>query len=275
MRLFLLLGLLCCFQPLVAQGKGGVGDLMVIPTRVVLEGRDRSAEVTLRNSGTAPCTYRISFKEMRMLPSGEVEEFTKPDGVLAASDLVRFTPRQVDLAPGESQTVRIQVRLPEGLKDGEYRSHMVFQGLPPVAPTAPIQAGDDKTLSFDIKTLFAISIPVIVRHGETSSTLALTDLAFHPAAKPDEAPGLDLRMVRTGNRSVQGEFKVDWIPQSGKPITLLPVAGGVIYPELDYRTVHMDLPEAKKLDLKGGRFSVTFTQKDGKQAPIVASLALP
>lgn len=275
MRLLLVPALLSCVLPLAAQSQGGVGDLMVMPTRVVLEGRERSAEVTLRNSGKGLCTYRIFFQEMRMLPSGKVELVPKPEGVLTAADLVRFTPKQVELAPGETQTIRVQLRLPEGLKDGEYRSHLVFQGLPPVEPPRPTTEGEDKNLSFDIKTIVSLSIPVIVRHGVTTVAVDLSGFAFHPQAKAGEAPSLDLTLGRKGNRSVQGEFKVDWLPSSGRPRTLLPVAGTVLYTEVDARAMHLDLAEGKGLTLKGGRLKVTYTFRDVKQQPVVAYLDLP
>ena len=271
-RGFFFLALALAFSPLTAQGKGGLGDLMVMPTRVILEGRDRSAEIMLRNSGTEICTYRIFFQEMRMTPNGKVEVVPKEEGVLTATDLVMFTPKQVELLPGEIQTVRIHLRKPEGLKDGEYRSHMVFQGLPAVEPPKPMQAETDNTVSFDIKTIVSISIPIIVRHGETSVSVNLSDMVFNNAPKPDESPSMDLTMARRGNRSVQGEFKVDWLPTSGKPKTILPIMGGVIYSELESRTMHLDFPEAKGLPIKDGKLKVTYTFKDIKQQPVVAFL---
>lgn len=260
--------------PVAAQGGAGMGDLMIMPTRVVFEGRDRSAEVILRNAGLKPSTYRIFFQEMRMQDSGDLKEVPRTEGGLAASDLVRYSPRQVLLGPGESQTVRIQVRRQENLPDGEYRSHLVFMSLPPVEP-ARIPQGEERTVNVNIQTLVALSIPVIVRQGETHATVSLSDLAFHPATGPQDHPSLDLRMALTGNRSLQGEFKVDWHPRSGRAGNLLPVAGAVIYPDVKSRTVHLDLTEAKGFALQDGRLQVTYTYTDTRQPPAVASLTLP
>jgi P pilus assembly chaperone PapD len=267
--------LLTSALPLEAQSQAGLGDLMIIPTRVVLEGRDRSATIMLRNAGRAASSYRIFFQEMRMLPSGQLEPMAKADDAISAADLVRYSPRQVELAPGEVQTVRIQMRKPEGLKDGEYRSHLVFQGLPPVQPASPVQIPDEKTIGFNITTLVALSIPVIVRQGETAATVSLGGLALLPPARNGEPPALELDLKRSGNRSVQGEFKVDWVPRSGRPRTVLPVAGGTIYAELDARRMHLVLADAKDLVLKGGQLKVTFSPKDSQQLPVVASLDLP
>ena len=275
MRILVFLAMLALALPLAAQKSGGMGDLMVVPTRIILEGRDRTAEVALRNVGQEPCTYRIFFQEMRMLPSGEAEVVPKVEGTLAGSDLVRYSPRQVALAPGETQTVRIQVRKPEGLPDGEYRSHLVFQGVPPTEPPSPDDAEDAKTLSVSIHTQVAISIPVIVRHGTTTATVDLSGLILHPAASAEGAPTLDLRLGLTGNRSVQGEFKVDWLPRGGQPQTLLPVAGAAIYANLPFIQAQLPLSDAIGVKLQGGQLKAVFTPMDSKQSPVSATLDLP
>ena len=45
---------------------GGIGDLLVAPTRVVFDGRKRSAELNLANIGQARATYRVSLVRMEM-----------------------------------------------------------------------------------------------------------------------------------------------------------------------------------------------------------------
>ena len=79
---------------------------------------------------------------------------------------------------------------------------------------------EEDGVSVNIQALVGISIPVIVRHGDTHATVSLSGLAFQPATQPDEAPALDLLLNRSGNRGVQGEFKVDWIPRWDVPAPL-------------------------------------------------------
>ena len=47
----------------------GVGDLLVAPTRIVLDGR-KGAEIILNNIGEEPATYRISVEFRRMTADG-------------------------------------------------------------------------------------------------------------------------------------------------------------------------------------------------------------
>lgn len=256
----------------------GVGDLTILPTRVVLEGRVRAGEVLLKNAGKETATYRIFLQEMEMTPEGRLQGRTKGPGELTAADVVRFSPHQVDLAPGEAQVVRIQVRKPENLPAGEYRSHMVFQGIPPVeAPVSTDPAAETKGLSISIKPVYGISIPIIVRHGETQASLKLANLAFHGVPSDQYLPALTLDILRQGNRSVMGDIEV--VVVSGGPLKKGTVVGtnkGVaVYSNLPTRNVTMPLMPGKGVDLKGSRLMVTFTSRDPKGAPIQALLDIP
>ena len=49
----------------------GVGDLLVAPTRLVLDGR-KGAEIILNNIGDEPATYRVSVEFRRMTEKGDL-----------------------------------------------------------------------------------------------------------------------------------------------------------------------------------------------------------
>ena len=58
--------------PLLAAASpasAGVGDLLVAPTRIVLDGR-KGTEIILNNIGDEPATYRVSVEFRRMTPDG-------------------------------------------------------------------------------------------------------------------------------------------------------------------------------------------------------------
>jgi P pilus assembly chaperone PapD len=48
--------------------EAGVGDLLVAPTRIILDG-GKGAEIVLNNIGDEPATYRISTEFRRMAPT--------------------------------------------------------------------------------------------------------------------------------------------------------------------------------------------------------------
>lgn len=255
----------------------GAGDLMILPTRVILEGRTRAAEVMLKNQGRERATFRIFLKEMSMAADGRLQDRTKQAGETTAADLVRYTPRQVELSPGEAQTVRIQLRKPGALPEGEYRSHLVFQGIPPAEPPQPEGAELEKKLSITIRPVYGISIPIIVRHGETRATLSLGNLRLRPPTLEGAPPAVLLNLERQGNRSVMGDFEVA-VEGGGslKKGTLLAVAKGIaVYDNLSAREVALPLQLGKEATLQGSRLKVTFTPQDIKLPPVAAALAIP
>ena len=102
--------------PLAAQG-----DLLIAPTRLVLDGR-RGGEVILSNIGNEEATYRVELELRRMTPEGELEPVESVDANLtekAALEMIRYAPRRVTLPPDEPQAIRISARpgaeLPDGL----------------------------------------------------------------------------------------------------------------------------------------------------------------
>lgn len=259
-----------------AAGEGR-GDVSIYPTRVLVEGRERSAEVMLRNTGTGVGRYRISFTEMEMNENGDLQNREKKAGDQSLSDWVRFSPRSVELAPGEMQIVRLHVRKPAGLKDGEYRSHLVFQAIPPAeTPAALDKDGSDK-VSIRVSTLMAISIPIIVRHGQTEGRVKLSDLRFWRPDVPEMADVLSLKMHREGNRSLVGDFEI-LVEQGGKlkkGTQLWEQLGVTLYDQRPFRHVHMPLYQAKDGALKGARLKVVFTPKDFKGEKVIEYLDIP
>ena len=120
--------------------RAGVGDLLVAPTRLVLDGR-RGTEMVLNNVGDEPATYRISVEFRRMTREGGLDEVAEPNAEeRAAADMIIYAPRRVTLAPHEPQSIRIAARPPQGLPDGEYRVHLLFRADPAATPVAPASA---------------------------------------------------------------------------------------------------------------------------------------
>jgi P pilus assembly chaperone PapD len=267
--------------PNAAHAAGG--QLMVTPTRLVLDGNTRHATLSLVNTGTTATTYRISVLLRRMNANGDLEEVKTPTAAeVIASKLARFSPREVTLPPGVTQNVRIQIRKPADMPPGEYRSHVLFLEVP-AAETGKtslngLNGQKSDEVSFNITQVYGVSIPLIVRHGETSAKVGLSDMAVIPNPKPADPALLKLSLNRTGNRSVYGTITVDFIGPNGvKQVGLSPSMA--IYTGLDRRTTHLPL-NVPASQLKHGKLRVTFTETlaPGKQAdkPLAtAELALP
>jgi P pilus assembly chaperone PapD len=251
-----------------AQGSG-VGDLLVSPTRVVFEGRKRTAELSLSNIGQGRATYRISLAGMEMDEGGAFREVPLPPsgpGQVNPQTLIRFSPREVTLGAQETQTVRLQVRKPAELPDGEYRIHMVFRAVPPAPePQAQDKAGA-KGLSIRLTPVFGIAIPLIVRHGQTRATVKLADLTLDPARKQ-----FGFRVLREGNQSVYGDFQAFHLPPGGKAVPLAEAAGVAVYTPNASRKVTLPLSEVPPA---GGRIRLTYTLPSAEGGALLAEAFL-
>jgi P pilus assembly chaperone PapD len=260
------------------QAQGGPGDLLVAPTRIVFEGRQRSAEVTLVNTGTVTATYRISFVNLRMNEEGgtkEIEISGAEPGERFADVLIRYSPRQVTLEPKVAQTVRMQLRLPADLEPGEYRSHLLFRALPSTEAAAK-PAEPATSFSVQITAIYGVSIPVIVRHGETSAKVTLSDLELLSPTGAEATPTLRFRMRRTGNQSVYGNLTATFLKAGGKPSVVGLANGVAVYTPNPVRLVGITLRVPPGVVLGNGRLRLAYTkQEKGNETIAEADLLVP
>jgi P pilus assembly chaperone PapD len=183
----------------------GVGDLLVAPTRLVLDGR-RGAEIILNNIGDEPATYRVSVEFRRMTEQGDLVDVTTPSaGDKTAEDMIVYSPRKVTLAPHEPQAIRIAARPPQGLPDGEYRIHMLFRAIPPATPVAQPTGEQPKGVQFKLTPVYGVTIPVIVRLGNLQATAGIANVQLE---KKDGEQMVGLDLTRAGSRSTYGEVRV-------------------------------------------------------------------
>lgn len=183
----------------------GVGDLLVAPTRLVLDGR-KGAEIVLNNIGEEPATYRVSVEFRRMTADGNLVEVTDPTPQeKAAADMIVYAPRRVTLPPNQPQAIRIAARPPAGLADGEYRVHLLFRAVPPPTALAKSEGEEAKGLQLRLIPVYGVTIPVIVRLGNLQAKAAIQDVKLE---KENGQPAIGLDLTRSGDRSTFGEVRV-------------------------------------------------------------------
>ena len=196
--------------PLVAlssPAQAGIGDLLVAPTRIVLDGR-KGAEVVLNNIGEETAVYRVSVEFRRMDKDGGLTEVTQPTADdQKAADMIVYAPRRVTLAPHQPQAIRIAARPPQGLPDGEYRVHLLFRAIPPATPVVQAAASaPEKGLRFQLTPVYGVTIPVIVRLGNLQATAGIANV--HLDKGQDGNSVVSLELSRAGARSTFGEVRV-------------------------------------------------------------------
>lgn len=223
------------------------GDLLVAPTRLILDG-SRGTEVVLNNIGSAPATYRISLEIKRMTAEGGLDEIAEENVTAAeraALDMIVFSPRRVTLPPNQPQVVRVGVRVPAGLPQGEYRAHMLFRAVPDAAPAVAEAKPASAGVSIALTPIYGITIPVIVRVGDLGAEASIGE-AWVSEGSDGRAFHFDLS--RTGSRSVYGDIEVTR-PGAAEP--LLVARGIAVYPEVTKRKVSLRVPGEVAAKLRG------------------------
>ncbi|MDB5838050.1 MAG: hypothetical protein JWQ23_2 [Herminiimonas sp.] len=268
----LLLGLL-----MLLPQHHALADLMLHPTRIVLEKNQRAAQLELINNGTEAATYRISLVNRRMSETGEFSAIDSPaPGEQFADSLLRYSPRQITLAPGVGQTVRIMLRKPADLAPGEYRSHLQFDKLPEPKGAASIESQapqGEKEIGVTLTALIGASIPVIVRHGETAANVTLSHLELQkPSA--DQAQILSLQLDRSGNRSVYGDLAVSFAPQGGTEQVIAKAGGVAVYSPNPLRRAKLVLQPPSGLALSRGTLRVTYRERPEAGGKLLAEAAI-
>jgi hypothetical protein len=243
-----------------SPASAGVGDLLVAPTRIVLDGR-KGTEIVLNNVGDEPATYRISVEFRRMTPDGDLVEETNPTPQeQAAADMIVYAPRRVTLAPHEPQSIRIAARPPKGLPDGEYRVHLLFRAVPAATPVAAAPTEPVKGLHLQLIPIYGVTIPVIVRLGNLQVAAGISNVQLE---KKDGKPEIALDLTRNGTRSTFGEVRV---LKAGVKDPIAIQRAVAVYTDVSTRRVTIPVDDKYKGDL-AGPVTVQYveTYEDGNQ----------
>ena len=222
---------LLCGLLFVFFSQYATANLLISPTRVSFDERQRSAKVTVINSSEEYRTYRVVWSEKLALPGGGYQTLSEPV-TTSLSPMARLSPKQIRLAPGERQTIKIAIRKPKDLAKGEYRSHLLFQALP----------NEDKAAKAGLKVnmILSFSIPVVYREqGE------LPKVAFQTAEIVEDSlnkkPKIAVKLTEQQGFSSYGRLSAYITNSAGKQEKIAEIGNLSLYPEVEQATVLLDL----------------------------------
>ena len=246
----------------------GLGDLVVTPTRVVLGDKLKSADIMLLNRSMQPIRYRLTLVDMEMSEDGLMRRIDAGSSQ-SAINLLRLSPREILLQPGESQRIKIAAIMPLSLAEGEFRSHLAFEPVSAPKPEETGQATDGGvTLKFQIRSV--VTIPIVVRHGHVAATASISDATFGT-----DTTGQFVRFTlhRAGNRSIRGDVDAVFKPTSGKAIPIGKIAGLPVYCPNEDRIVTVRLTQSIS-SLGKGVIEVSFTEPDQSRSNVAAKATI-
>lgn len=220
-------------------------DMLISPTRALLDGDTRSTELVLRNTSDGSRTYRLSWQNKRVNSQGRYEKVGENEDWPTASGMVRFSPRQITVGPSENQVVRLSFRPPSDLKAGEYRSHLRLQVVAEESEPAGVFEMDDperEGVSFKLFMQMSFSIPVVVRYQVEAPEVKISDINVIPAERNDQRLALEVELMRTGKASSYGEIVVEMQKDRNSPVERIGLAKGIyVFHETERKTVTVPL----------------------------------
>jgi len=228
----------------------------IVPQKIVVESRDRSGELTILNLFKEPSTFRMDIVHYAQDENGAYKKLNAPlNPAFDPASIVRFSPRQFTLQPGGRQKVRLSIRKPANLPEGEYRFHI--KSLRVAQPNL-----DNLDDGIYMHANIGVTIPVIIRHGNTSATAKISNARIvEPARTAAGKTELQFTLNREGNASTVGEAKVLWQPANGKQILIGELNHLNVFTEVNTRNVKIPLDN---LPYGAGTITVRYQHAQGK-----------
>ncbi len=251
--------LIIIFFSFLTVSANAQGDLLVTPTRVVFEGKKVKQDLTIANMGSDTVGYSVSFLHYLMKENGLfIKTELEDSGVMFADQYLRVYPRYITLAPYETQVVQIQVRKKTGMAEGEYRSHLYFRSENKRNKVEKKQQEgiDTNIVSINLIPVYGMTIPVIIRQGEHNLNVELKDLSFR--MQSDTIPFLEFVIQRSGNISVFGDLKVEFLLDNGRYFEVGLLRGVAVYTNLDKRRISMRLNPPDLHNRRPGKIRLTY-----------------
>lgn len=264
--------LLCMFLS-TSYALAKQAGIVLLPTRIVLEPKDRNVTVTVKNNGDATGAYRIELVDMEMPEKGALKEIAgKKPAPFSAKPFLRISPRQMVLNPGENQNIRILVRRSRGMEAGEYRSHLKVKLIDDNVSTEQNTPAPNNNVVIQVKPRFSLVIPLIIREGKTHADLSLLSPVLR---QENHRPVLDLTIKRDGNSSAIGDLDVTHIAPNGKQVQLQHYAGIAVYRPTAKRHISIPLEVPKGVTLQGGKLLIRYNTQEKEHPKTLAEAFLP
>lgn len=261
----------------MAEAVPAYADLMISPLRVVFEGRDRSSVVTLINTTNEVKTYRMGWTLLKVTPNGqyeEVEQYLDANGIdRSADDMIRFSPRQVTIEPQGRQRIRLSLRRPADLTDGEYRAHLNITNLSTPVDTTGQEEPEGATIAMQVNLSF--TIPVIVRQGKAIPEVSIANPQFMTQTTPEGEARPQLVLSVEGENSLYspyGRMRVFWRPDGAEPRQIGILNNVALYPEIDRKFYTIDLEES---NLPNGSVQVVYEGTEEYEGVIFDNKTFP
>lgn len=246
-------------------------EVMIAPTRVVLERGQRSAELVIVNKGREEAAFRISIENRRMDINGAMLAAVEvAEGEQFAKEFIRYSPRRVIMPPGGKQTIRVSVNT-NGLLPGEYRSHLRLMSAPTSAGRTLESANNTATdgISIQLVAIRSLTIPVIARVGDLQVEADIQSATIVRSSGKNKDDIFEASLNRNGSQSTYGDIEIS---VAGESQPIFYARGIAIYTPNTERRVKLPLPRDISAQLRGKKARIVYRSADPRRPGVITEL---
>ncbi len=245
-------------------------DILITPTRVVFDDKERFAEVTLANTTNKIKSYEIQWQLYEMQQDSGTYEDVKVAPEYDMSKLVFFAPRRVTLAPGGKQKIKLRFSRPADIPDGDYHVHLKFKALSEIVEPKDTDASEG-TPAAKVQINISYSIPVIVRIGEPNVGASIGQISI----ERDQVNGklsAKVPVERTGGPyALLGYLRVYHSDGAGKEELVGEISNAHVFPEVTRRVFTVALNK----EITGGTLRVDLRHFNNELGLVYAENVFP
>ena len=208
----------------------------IVPQKIIIDPRDRNSEFTILNLFNTTGKFRVDIVSYKQDKNGIYKKMEAPlDVTFDPKKIVRFSPRQFEIAPNGRQKIRLSIRKPGDLSDGEYRFHIKAIRF------ADSNSNEENTVNLSMN--MGVTIPVVVRHGKIFNKSKLTNASYIPPQQSNKnRPEVHLEIERNGNISSIGSLDV-YQKEQGQEKKIGTITNANVFTEIDKRYFQIPLTE--------------------------------
>lgn len=243
-------------------------DILITPTQVVFEGKERFAHVTLANTSNKSKSYEIDLQYLKMKEGTGSYHFSETAfAAFPLADSIVFAPRRVTLAPGANQRVRLSLRRSGDIPDGDYHAHMRFRAVPELLPEEELEG----RLAAQVSINLSYTIPVILRVGSYRDVANIGQISFGQDEITNQ-PIIKVPVERGDSRyAVLGHLFLYFVDQKGNQTLVGEISNANIFPEIVNRTFNVPV----RSEIGSGSLRVLLRHHDLGSGVVYAEKVFP
>lgn len=246
-------------------------SLLVSPTRITFEQRERVEEVVLVNTSQEVRRYKLEWVEKRQESTNSYTDLldTEAADFSTASPFIRFSPRRVTLRPNESQTIKLLARRSSNMTEPEYRSHLKFTALPPELTDRKEPNVISSGMNMELMLLLSYTVPVILRTEKSNVAVNIADVEIHISADNSKHTEVVVALTRVGTTSAYGNLTLLHRTNSTEPFGAVGFTNGVnLFHEISKNTIV--IPWTEKPFVGVGEIKIVFEAANSKSSALYA-----